>query len=90
MDLCSYSRDIMKIMEKHGLNKMIKYKCVNNMPSERINKLNLTMVPTLVIKDSNKYCMYEGESEFKFIAELLHNKRELSIKKQAPKNDNNE
>jgi hypothetical protein len=78
---CDYSRNIMKLMENHGLNKMFEYRCVDNMSLEEITQLQLNITPTLVMTNPNgKLQIYESEDAFVFIKNFLCSRRESLIK----------
>jgi len=77
-------RNLISLIQRHGLDKMINYRSIDNMNTEQLAQLKFESVPTLIIifdNGQNKtQQVFEGEDAFKWVQNFLITRRQSSIK----------
>lgn len=79
-----YCKNLITLIERHGLSKLFKLQLIDNMNDEQITKLGLQTVPTLLVISENgqqkQQFIYEGNEAFKWVDTFLISRRQNIMK----------
>jgi hypothetical protein len=79
-----FCKSMISLLERHGLNKIIEYKSVDNMSEEQLIKLQIETVPTLFIISDNgqqkNQSVFVGNDAFKWVDNFLLSRRQAIMK----------